>query len=72
MAKPASKDRASMEEIEAMPAMLDTSHVMSITGCSAIYAARMCKSGLLKDCSVKVGSKWAINKAKALEALGLA
>lgn len=66
------KDRASLEEIEAMPALIDTGDVARITGYTTIYAAKLCRDGgILADCAVKTGTTWSINKAKALEALGL-
>jgi len=72
MPRPRRKDRATFEEIEAMPALIDTEDVARITGYTTVYAAKLCrKGGILADCAVKTGTTWSINKAKALEALGL-
>lgn len=61
-----------MEEIESMPALIDTDDLASILGCSQIYAAQLCREGALRECARLVGGSWAINKAKALAVLGLA
>lgn len=72
MQRTRSRKRASIEEIEAMPALLTTEDVARITGWSLIFTAKACREGCLKDCAVKAGKYWSINKAKALEVLGLA
>lgn len=71
MPRPRRKDRATFEEIEAMPALIDTEDVARITGYTTVYAAKLCREGVLAGCAVKTGTTWSINKAKALEALGL-
>lgn len=60
-----------MEEIEAMPALLTTKDAALITGWTPLHVAKECRDGILKECAVKAGNSWGINKAKALEALGL-
>lgn len=63
-------ERVSMREIDAMPAMLDTVQYGAIAGITPLYASRLCKEGKLP--AVRCGRSWRINKAKALELLGLA
>lgn len=65
-------ERATMEEIEAMPALITTDQLAHITGYTRQNISKMCKHGMFKDCSVMVGKAWSISKAKALEILGLA
>lgn len=71
MGRARSKERATLEEVEAMPAVLLSEDVAHIMGYSVQYVARLCRDGILKDCAVKTGNSWTINKAKALAALGL-
>lgn len=67
-----SLERATQDEVAAMPALLTTEDLARIAGLSIVYVTRQCKHGMFKDCSVKLGKSWGINKAKALEILGLA
>ena len=62
--------RVDMDVIKTFPALMSCAEYASITGQTAIYVARMCSEGKLP--AVKCGRAWRINKAKALEALGLA
>jgi len=62
--------RATMEEIERMPALLDTIEGACIVGTTPLNIARGCANGTYP--AVKVGRAWRINKAKLLEAVGLA
>ena len=64
--------RVSMDEIIAMPALLSIPELSSITGNTEIYTAKQCRDGMFKDIAVKCGREWRINKAKALDLLGLA
>ena len=66
-----SKDRATPEEIEAMPALLTTEELARITGFTPIHCAHLCKRGVLKDVAVKTGKSYTVGKAKALRALGI-
>ena len=71
MAKRMKENRATQEEIDAMPAILGVRDVAHILGCTPQYVAKLCSTGVLKGCATKVGA-WNINKKKALTALGLA
>ena len=70
--KKRTQKRATMQEIEEMPALITTDQLASIIGVTPIYAANMCRSGPFAECAVKVGVAWMVNKAKALEVVGLA
>ena len=72
MASARNEERASMEEIEAMPALLTWKELTRITGWSRVHVAKECREGILAGKAVKAGNMWQVNKAKALEALGLA
>ena len=63
-------ERATMDEIIAMPALIDTYEGGSITGETPLQVAKSCAAG--KYPAVKVGRGWRINKAKFLEVVGLA
>lgn len=63
-------ERVGMDEIKKMPAMLDTDEYGSIVGMAPLTVARLCREGKLP--AVRCGRSWRINKAKALEMLGLA
>jgi len=63
-------ERVSMEEIERMPALLDTMQAGSITGETALSVSRACAAGTYP--AVKCGCAWRINKAKFLQVVGLA
>ena len=69
--RPRRTDRATAEEIAAMPALLTTRDVARITGWTYQHVAKLCKVGILADCSVKVGRSYSINKERALAVLGL-
>ena len=62
----------SMAEIDAMPMMMGLHHLSRITGNTEIYLAKQCRNGMFSDIAVKCGREWRINKARALERLGLA
>lgn len=62
--------RVRMDEIEAMPALIDTNQAASITGQAPLSIANDCKKGKYK--AAKCGRSWRINKAAFLEAVGLA
>ena len=72
MSQARKRERASMEEIEAMPALLTSEELARITGWSRVHVAKECREGILAGKAVKAGKAWQVNKAKALEALGLA
>lgn len=72
MASARNEERASLEEIEAMPALLTWKELTRITGWSRVHVAKECREGILAGKAVKAGNMWQVNKAKALEALGLA
>ena len=72
MARARNEERASMEEIEAMPALLTSRELARITGWSRVHVAKECREGILAGTAVKAGNLWQVNKVKALEALGLA
>ena len=72
MAHARKQERASVEEIEAMPALLTSEELARITGWTRLHVAKECREGLFAGVAVKTGSMWQISKAKALEALGLA
>lgn len=61
-----------MAEIDAMPVLLGIPHLSRITGNTEIYLAGQCRNGMFSDIAVKCGREWRINKARALERLGLA
>lgn len=63
---------ASMEEIDAMPALISIPELSSINGCTPIYNAAQCRNGMFKEIAVKCGREWRVNKQKALELLKLA
>jgi len=62
--------RVGMDEIAAMPALLDTVQAAQILGTTPLHIARQCAKGAYP--SVKCGRSWRLNKAKFLEAVGLA
>lgn len=64
------QERTDMAEIESMPALLDTVQAARIIGASPLMVARKCANGTYQ--AVKVGREWRINKAKFLQAVGLA
>lgn len=64
------RKRVTMDEIERMPALLDTLQAASITGEAALGVAKACANGTYP--AVKVGRAWRINKAKFLQVVGLA
>lgn len=64
-------DRATVEEIEAMPALLTTAEISRITGWTPEYCAVQCRSGMLADVAIRAGKSYTVGKAKALAALGL-
>jgi hypothetical protein len=64
------QERTDMAEISAMPALLDTVQAARIIGASPLVVARKCANGTYQ--AVKVGRAWRINKAKFLQAVGLA
>lgn len=64
------QERATMDEIEAMPALLDTEDGARITGETPLIVARRCAAGYWP--AIKVGKAWRINKAALLAQLGLA
>ena len=63
-------ERVGMEEIAAMPALLDTMQAGSITGETPLQVAKMCAAKVYPG--VKCGRAWRINKARFLEVVGLA
>lgn len=63
-------NRVGMDEIAGMPALLDTTQYGAIAGMTPLSVAKLCKAGKLP--AVRCGRSWRINKAKALEGLGLA
>lgn len=65
-----SLNRVGMDEIERMPALLDTVQAGSITGQTPLSIARDCAAGKIK--AAKCGRSWRINKAAFLESVGLA
>ena len=71
MPRPRSQNRASQEEIDAMPALVTVNDLSYVTGYTPVYVAKLCRCGIFRDCAVKTGTSWSINKAKALRALGL-
>ena len=62
--------RAGLEDIERMPALIDTVQAGSITGETALSVSRACAAGTYP--AVKCGRAWRINKAKFLQVVGLA
>ena len=64
------QERTDMAEINTMPALLDTVQAARIIGASPLMVARKCANGTYQ--AVKVGREWRINKAKFLQAVGLA
>lgn len=63
-------ERATMEEIEAMPALLTTLECASIIGTTALQISKDCARG--RYAAVKCGRGWRLNKQKFLEVVGLA
>lgn len=64
------RERVTMDEIKAMPALLDTVEGGSITGEAPLQVAKKCANGTYP--AVKCGRSWRINKAKFLQVVGLA
>lgn len=64
------QERVTMDEIEAMPALLDTVQAASIVGSTPLAMARRCAKG--EYAAVKVGREWRLNKSAFLQAVGLA
>lgn len=64
------QERVTEQQIESMPALLDTTQAASIVGSTPLVMARRCARG--EFVAVKVGREWRLNKAKFLEAVGLA
>ena len=61
--------RLSETEIKELPALISTEEYAAVTGLSPLKVAQNCATGKLP--AVKCGRRWLINKAKALEQLGL-
>lgn len=61
-----------MAEIDAMPVLLEVPHLARITGSTELYMAKQCREGMFADIAVRCGRRWKVNKAKALQILGLA
>ena len=64
------QERVSMEEIEAMPALLDTVQAARIIGATPLMVSRNCANGTFK--AAKCGRSWRLNKAALLAQFGLA
>lgn len=64
-------EKATMADIERMPALIGVRELASITGLTEISVARQCHNGMFSEFSVKCGREWRVNKSKALAALGL-
>lgn len=64
------QERISADEIDALPALLDTVQAARIIGATPLAVARKCANGTYP--AVKCGREWRINKAKFLESVGLA
>lgn len=63
-------ERVGMDEIAAMPALLDTEQVAGILGTTVLHASKLCRDGELP--AVRCGRAWRINKHKFLQQVGLA
>lgn len=61
--------RVGMDEIEKMPALLDTEQAASIIGATPLSIAKACADG--EYLAVKCGREWRINKTQFLQAVGL-
>lgn len=61
--------RVSMDEIEKMPALLDTEQAASIIGATPLSIAKACADGEYP--AAKCGREWRINKTRFLQAVGL-
>lgn len=62
-------ERASMDDIARMPALIDTVQGAAILGTTPLSIAKKCKDGTYP--AVKVGRGWRINKRRFLEIVGL-
>ena len=67
--QPVTQHVTTMEEIDKMPALLDTEQAAAILGQTTAFVAKACASGTYP--AIKIGNSWRINKERFLQMFGL-